>query len=953
MKKATNTAIRINTLHMAKAKLKTVVGNNKFVSSNGGYKGSEVYTSEFEINETLPSARTLLTKGYIQDEINSFSGATVSTRGRFMTEPEKARCPHERPLYLYIQGHSKHNVDKAIQKINEIIKTEHRSSSTRPSRFTNAPPPLMSLHSGVSSVEKICVGIENAPPGFDLRGRIIGAGGANLLYIRGETGATVILRGRGSQFIDPALGAESPEPLHLWIEHPSPVALQNAKQLAINLIQTMQSELQAYVQQQPPPVQSQQVVQQSMQHMPPAHYQPMNMGTLGQPNVVTIHREIIPHPPTMLTATVTGAPVSSHIHPPGPHGQAPGGPIPPAEHQEMQPFVPPSSCGQIMMGPPSVINQGPYPMHPSQPMPIQGMPPPGSQNSAQPMAQIYAMSQPPPQQNFMSSSGPPVNGVASFVYSQPRPNTPSQGPMHMNQQPPPTGPQPLMQLQFPPPFPPNQPPPPNSQPYQPMHQYQPVPSAVAQAPSQFVMHHGAEPPPPPQAGHEPPPPMMGGPPPQYEAQPPQMHGPPPPPSQGYLVPTSQAMQPEHAQQPPMPPPGADMHHLPEEQSLPPQPVPPPQMVPPPTVNQIPHSMSMITSVPPPSHPPPQAAPWLYQGQPMSQPPPQGQMPVQMPPTSVPHHVGPPPEMQPPMQYHAQQVHYQNGHIPAQMHYGVQSPQPQHHFEPNSDVPEHQKVLGMKRRFSEVDRPPEPLMHQIIRPPIQRHANGEADQPQHHMMHGPPGAGSNLPPGERKHLLMPPPYSDERRSMDQQFLGHNPGMEQPMNGEVPRGPPPPGPPMGMGPGAHSPWQGHFARFPPNRPPPIPREGPEQHHMMPYHGQAHPHPVGVPPPQLRLVQGVDGNRSPSQLGLLEQPHPVSMGLDYAHLQQQHQSPFTMKPGAPPPAAALVQSICNPPPPPASSPPAYTQPRPRGPPFRYHHPHQVPVSQQPNVSAPPWMN
>lgn len=69
--------------------------------------------------------------------------------------------------------------------------------------------------------EKICVGIENAPQGFDLRGRIIGAGGANLLYIRGETGATVTLRGRGSQFVDPALGTESPEPLYLCIEYVS------------------------------------------------------------------------------------------------------------------------------------------------------------------------------------------------------------------------------------------------------------------------------------------------------------------------------------------------------------------------------------------------------------------------------------------------------------------------------------------------------------------------------------------------------------------------------------------------------------------------------------------------------------------------------------------------------------------------------------------------------------
>lgn len=89
-----------------------------------------------------------------------------------MTEQEKSRFPNERPLYLYIQGHSQQNIDcecslfirvrmswfkinlkkfvtfivsVAVQKIDEIIKTEHRSSLNRPSRFTNAPPPLMSL----------------------------------------------------------------------------------------------------------------------------------------------------------------------------------------------------------------------------------------------------------------------------------------------------------------------------------------------------------------------------------------------------------------------------------------------------------------------------------------------------------------------------------------------------------------------------------------------------------------------------------------------------------------------------------------------------------------------------------------------------------------------------------------------------------------------------------------
>jgi len=47
------------------------------------------------------------------------------------------------------------------------------------------------------------------------------------------------------------------------VRHLKPEALQHAKHLAINLIQTIQSELPTYIQQQPPPVQPQQVIEQS------------------------------------------------------------------------------------------------------------------------------------------------------------------------------------------------------------------------------------------------------------------------------------------------------------------------------------------------------------------------------------------------------------------------------------------------------------------------------------------------------------------------------------------------------------------------------------------------------------------------------------------------------------------------------------------------------------------
>lgn len=112
--------------------------------------------------------------------------------------------------------------------------------------------PMATATHNQTFVEKIAVGLDHAPPPFDLRGQLIGAGGANLHYIRNETGAIATLRGRGSLFVDPSIGVESPEPLHLYIEHPRIDGLQSAKQLVRNLIETLQQELVHYMQLHPP-----------------------------------------------------------------------------------------------------------------------------------------------------------------------------------------------------------------------------------------------------------------------------------------------------------------------------------------------------------------------------------------------------------------------------------------------------------------------------------------------------------------------------------------------------------------------------------------------------------------------------------------------------------------------------------------------------------------------------
>lgn len=68
---------------------------------------------------------------------------------------------------------------------------------------------------------------------------------------------------------------------------------------------------------------------------------------------------------------------------------------------------------------------------------------------------------------------------------------------------------------------------------------------------------------------------------------------------------------------------------------------------------------------------------------------------------MPLHNAPPPQIQAQIQYHTPHMQYQNGHIPAQVHYTVQTPQHQP-FEQKPDSPEQQKPHGVKRRFSDIE-----------------------------------------------------------------------------------------------------------------------------------------------------------------------------------------------------------------------------------------------------------
>lgn len=62
------------------------------------------------------------------------------------------------------------------------------------------------------------VRLEVAPAEFGLQRRVLGPGGSNLQYITSETEAEVTLRGQGSGYLEPDIGKESPDTLHIRVQ---------------------------------------------------------------------------------------------------------------------------------------------------------------------------------------------------------------------------------------------------------------------------------------------------------------------------------------------------------------------------------------------------------------------------------------------------------------------------------------------------------------------------------------------------------------------------------------------------------------------------------------------------------------------------------------------------------------------------------------------------------------
>ncbi|CAH8354139.1 unnamed protein product [Eruca vesicaria subsp. sativa] len=191
---------------------------------------------EIVINDAEASLRHKLTKRSTQEDIQRSTGAVVITRGKY--RPPNALPDGEKPLYLHISAaaHLKETterilaVDRAAAMIEEMMKQK-----------TNSQVGLVGSQTVKMLNTCVYLGFE-ADPSSNVAARIRGPNDQYINHIMNETGATVVLRGRGSGSLEnlPSEGAQ--QPLHLLLSSTNPKSIEDAKRLAENLMDTISVE---------------------------------------------------------------------------------------------------------------------------------------------------------------------------------------------------------------------------------------------------------------------------------------------------------------------------------------------------------------------------------------------------------------------------------------------------------------------------------------------------------------------------------------------------------------------------------------------------------------------------------------------------------------------------------------------------------------------------------------
>ncbi|KAL6306082.1 eukaryotic type KH-domain type I [Sparassis latifolia] len=203
--------------------------------SGGGTPGQKDphdgdYIHDIDINDVRN--RYLLTKGSTQTQIHEETGASVSTKGTWYPDRSKA-TEKDPPLYLHISATTQEILDKAIEKVNELIAmdmgslVEDKKDRLREKRKWPE--------------EKLPVGIDTIR-NFNVRAKVVGPSGMFVKYIQQETGTRVQIKGIGSGFVDQDTGHEHDEPMFIHVTGPDEGQVARAKVLTEDLLEVVRAE---------------------------------------------------------------------------------------------------------------------------------------------------------------------------------------------------------------------------------------------------------------------------------------------------------------------------------------------------------------------------------------------------------------------------------------------------------------------------------------------------------------------------------------------------------------------------------------------------------------------------------------------------------------------------------------------------------------------------------------
>ncbi|KAI4102392.1 MAG: hypothetical protein L6R37_004403 [Teloschistes peruensis] len=202
------------------------------------------YIKDIEVNDLRN--RYTLTKGSTQKMIKEETGADVTTRGEYYPDKSMATAANP-PLYLHITSTSKDGLEKAVVKIEEMMKQD-LPNLVDERRFRRREPEQVERDEFGRRKwpeERIPIDLE-AIPGFNLRAQVVGHGGAYVKHIQQETRCRVQIKGRNSGYMEHGTNRESDEPMFLHVAGPDPKEVQHARELCEDLLANVKEQYERF-----------------------------------------------------------------------------------------------------------------------------------------------------------------------------------------------------------------------------------------------------------------------------------------------------------------------------------------------------------------------------------------------------------------------------------------------------------------------------------------------------------------------------------------------------------------------------------------------------------------------------------------------------------------------------------------------------------------------------------